>query len=241
MIFGKNLKTMAKDSFVIVNGDWLTIEDLCCVAEQSHRLILADSEDFIRRINRGAEWVESLLAEQGFVYGVTTGFGDSCSVSVPNTMAHELARNLYLFHGCGLGEHFDECQTRAILVARIVSLAQGYSGIRYVLLQHLTSLLEHGILPLIPQEGSVGASGDLTPLSYIAAVLSGEREVLYQGQRQPTAQAFSQLRLQALSLRPKETLAIMNGTAVMTGLACLAWQRSAYLSKVATRITPWFQ
>ncbi|MFU8788611.1 MAG: HAL/PAL/TAL family ammonia-lyase, partial [Methylobacter sp.] len=137
----------------------------------------------------------------------------------------------------GLGEHFDAAQTRAILAARLTSLARGYSGVRYRLLQQLADCLTQDILPIIPQEGSVGASGDLTPLSYVAAVLCGEREVFYQGQRQATQTVFAQLNIEALSLKPKEGLAIMNGTAAMTGLACLAYQRAEYVSRLTTRIT----
>jgi histidine ammonia-lyase len=101
----------------------------------------------------------------------------------------------------------------------------------------LSALLKQDILPMIPQEGSVGASGDLTPLSYVAAVLAGERDVLYQGERLATATVFARLNIEALTLKPKEGLAIMNGTAAMTGIACLAFQRAEYLSRLTTRIT----
>ena len=141
------------------------------------------------------------------------------------------------FHGCGLGSHFDAHQTRAILAVRLTSLARGFSGVRYKLLQQLATLLTLDILPQMPQEGSVGASGDLTPLSYLAAVLAGERDVLYQGERQSTDTVFARLNIEPLTLKPKEGLAIMNGTAAMTGIACLAYQRAEYLSQLSTRIT----
>jgi len=105
------------------------------------------------------------------------------------------------------------------------------------LLERLHAFIEHDILPLIPEEGSVGASGDLTPLSYVAATLCGEREVLYQGKRRSAAEVHQMLGWTALTLRPKEALALMNGTAVMTALACLAYSRAEYLLKLATRIT----
>ncbi len=222
---------------VVFNGDVLTIDDICHIAAQQVKIELSSETAFVRRIDKGALFIDKLLAEQGYVYGVTTGFGDSCDVSVPIALVDGLAKNLYTFHGCGLGDYFDAEQTRAILAARLTSLARGYSGVRYCLLQQFITLLHHDILPLIPQEGSVGASGDLTPLSYVAAVLSGEREVLYQGQRLPTQAVFSKLNIAALSLKPKEGLAIMNGTAAMTGVACLAYQRAAYLAKLSTRIT----
>lgn len=234
MISGK--LAMSKQS-VIINGQALTIEDVCAVAEQTRTLQLSDETVFIDRINKGAEFIDTLLQEEGCVYGVTTGYGDSCTVSIPLQNVSELPKHLYTFHGCGLGKHFDSQQTRAILIVRLNSLAQGFSGVRYLLLQQITELLQQDILPLIPEEGSVGASGDLTPLSYLAAVLAGEREVLYQQQTQPTRDVFARLNITALTLKPKEGLAIMNGTAAMTAIACLAYQRAAYLSLLCTRIT----
>ncbi len=222
---------------VLVDGNRLTIEDICHVAKLTKSLQLGDSAAFKKRINKGAEFVNTLLREEGFVYGVTTGYGDSCTVSIPLEHVADLSRHLYTFHGCGLGTHFDPEQTRAIMAVRINSLAQGFSGVRYQLLQQISQLLEHDILPLIPQEGSVGASGDLTPLSYLAAVLAGEREVRYKGNNQTAQSTFTALNIVPLKLNPKEGLAIMNGTAVMTALACLAHQRANYLSQLSTRIT----
>jgi histidine ammonia-lyase len=109
--------------------------------------------------------------------------------------------------------------------------------VRYELLQHLMLLLQLDIIPVMPSEGSVGASGDLTPLSYLAAVIEGGREVWYRGARRSTAEVYSELSLEPLSLQPKEGLALMNGTAVMTGIACLAVERAGYLVRLASRIT----
>lgn len=222
---------------VNINGQGLTIEQVCDVAKQSQALFLSDDPVFVERINKGAYFIETLLKEDGVVYGVTTGYGDSCTVSIPLQHVPELPRHLYTFHGCGLGNYFDCTQTRAILVVRLNSLAQGFSGVRYLLLKQIEQLLQHNILPVIPEEGSVGASGDLTPLSYLAAVLSGEREVTYENKKQPCKDVFTQLKILPLTLKPKEGLAIMNGTAVMTAIACLAFQRAAYLSQLCTRIT----
>jgi histidine ammonia-lyase len=229
--------TMNNNNTVIFNGQSLTIEDICQIASQQAQVELSTQADFIKRIDKGALFIDTLLKEQGFVYGVTTGYGDSCTVPVPLELVDALPRNLYTFHACGLGSYFDAEQTRAILATRLTSLARGFSGVRYKLLQQLASLLTQDILPLMPQEGSVGASGDLTPLSYLAAVLAGEREVLYQGERQSTQSIFTQLNIEPLTLKPKEGLAIMNGTAAMTGIACLAYQRAEYLSQLTTRIT----
>ncbi len=222
---------------VVFDGKPLTIEDICLIARQQAHIELSQQAEFIARIDKGALFIDTLLREEGFVYGVTTGYGDSCTVSIPLDLVEELPKHLYTFHGCGLGKHFDAPTTRAILAVRLTSLARGFSGVRYQLLQGLAGLLQQDILPLIPQEGSVGASGDLTPLSYVAAVLAGEREVLYQGERLATQAVFTRLNIEPLTLKPKEGLAIMNGTAAMTGIACLAYQRAEYLSRLTTRIT----
>jgi histidine ammonia-lyase len=126
---------------------------------------------------------------------------------------------------------------RAVLVARLASLCRGYSGVSLSLLELLATLIDKNVVPLIPEEGSVGASGDLTPLSYVAAVLIGERQVVMDGQVCDTSKVFKKLGLQPHTLRPKEALALMNGTAVMTGLACMAFSRAEYLSRLASRIT----
>lgn len=220
-----------------VDGHRLGIAEV--VATAHGRLLVALSKDstFQDRIRRGAEFVDRLIAEDGVIYGVSTGYGDSCTVLIPTELIDELPHRLYAYHGCGLGRFLSPEETRAVLLARLQSLAQGMSGVSTGLLQQLADLLRLDILPRIPAEGSVGASGDLTPLSYVAAVLCGEREVWYRGAIRPASEVLAEHHLGPLRLRPKEGLAIMNGTAVMTGLACLAWQRAVYLGQLATRIT----
>lgn len=224
-------------STLLIDGRRLTIEDVCAVARRDVRVALSTDEAFRARVRRGADFITRTLAEQGVIYGVTTGYGDSVTVPVPDALVPELGHRLFTYHGVGLGPAFDAPQTRAILAARLQSLAQGLSGVSEGLLEQLAALLREDLLPVIPQEGSVGASGDLTPLSYVAAVLCGERDVVVDGQRRPTAEVFKARGLTALRLKPKEGLAVMNGTAVMTGLACLAFERAAYLSKVAAKLT----
>jgi histidine ammonia-lyase len=215
----------------------LSIEDIALLASQEGQARLSAEPAFVGAINKGAEFIDRLLKEDGVVYGVTTGYGDSCTVAIPASLVEELPRHLYTFHGLGLGEALGEAETRAVLAARLASLSQKMSGVSYGLLKQLEQLLLHDILPVIPQEGSVGASGDLTPLSYVAAALCGEREVMLDGLRMPASKALAAKGLKPLTLRPKEGLAIMNGTAVMTGLACLAWRRAQYLSKLSSRIS----
>lgn len=215
----------------------LLIENVVDVAQGRLGVALSDDAGFQRRVRSGAEFLERLLADNGVIYGVTTGYGDSCTVSVPPDLVADLPLHLTRYHGCGLGRYFDDEETLAVLVSRLNSLAQGYSGVRPVLLSQLASLINHRALPFIPAEGSVGASGDLTPLSYVAAALIGERDLRHEGRRQPAAEVLQKLGLPQLRLAPKEGLAVMNGTAVMTGLACLAVARADYLTRLTARIT----
>jgi len=229
---------MTTDSATVCfDGSLLSIEDICALAEGSARAELSLDDAFRTRIAAGAQFLERLLREDGVVYGVTTGYGDSCTVSIPPELVAQLPHHLYTYHGCGAGRMLTPEETRAVLATRLASLARGKSGVSVELLEQLALLLRHDVLPLIPAEGSVGASGDLTPLSYVAAVLCGEREVWFQEQRRPAAEVLAQLGIRPLRLRPKEGLAIMNGTAVMTALACLAWRRADYLSRLAARLT----
>ena len=222
---------------IVVGNGRLRIEDVLRVARGDACVALANAPDFSRRIRSGAQYLERLLADNGVVYGVTTGYGDSCTVGIPPELVAELPLHLTRYHGCGLGEYLDDEQTLAVLVCRLNSLAQGYSGVRWELLEQLVALIRHRVLPFIPSEGSVGASGDLTPLSYVAAALIGERDVGFSGQRRPALDVLNELGLPQLRLAPKEGLAVMNGTAVMTALACLAWQRAESLSRLCCRLT----
>lgn len=222
---------------VIFDGSALMIEQIVDIAHGHAKACLSTAPAFRERIQKGADFLDRLLAEDGVVYGVTTGYGDSCTVAVPPELIPELPHHLYAYHGCGAGRMLTEVETRAVLACRMASLCQGLSGVSWALLQQLEHLLAHDILPLIPAEGSVGASGDLTPLSYVAAVLCGERDVMFQGRVTPASEALAATGTQPLRLRPKEGLALMNGTAVMTALACLAWQRAEYVSRLASRIT----
>lgn len=222
---------------VIFDGAPLSVGDIVALSERKALALLSSDSGFRSRIQRGADFLERLLGEEGVIYGVTTGYGDSCTVDIPPHLVPELPRQLYTYHGCGAGRVLTPEETRAVLAVRLASLAQGKSGVSMDLLQQLEQFLIHDVLPLIPSEGSVGASGDLTPLSYVAAVLCGERDVWYRGRIRPAERILAELGMKPLRLRPKEGLALMNGTAVMTALACLAHDRAQRVSQLATRLT----
>ncbi|WP_286272177.1 HAL/PAL/TAL family ammonia-lyase [Thalassotalea hakodatensis] len=222
---------------VVFGQGRLAIEDIVAIATGDVAVEITNDKYFVERIESAVTFLDALLAEDGVIYGVTTGYGDSVTTEIPLELVQELPLHLTRFHGCGLGDFFDETQGKAILATRLASLTQGYSGVSWDLLNLLSTFINENIIPVIPQEGSVGASGDLTPLSYVAGALIGERDVYYQGKVTASRDILEQLALTPITLRPKEGLAIMNGTAVMTALACLAYDRAQYLAKMAARIT----
>ncbi|HEY3452079.1 MAG TPA: aromatic amino acid ammonia-lyase [Myxococcales bacterium] len=215
----------------------LTVEDVLALAHGSARATLDPDPALRARIRASHEQLTRLLGHAGNVYGVTTGFGDSCENAVGQDLALEMPRNLMRFHGCGTGRTLPEVEAAAVLAVRLAALSRGYSGVREVLLERLCELLEKRILPVIPEEGSVGASGDLTPLSYVAALLAGEREAQVDGKVVEAAQALKGAGLEPLTLGPKESLAVMNGTSVMTALGCVAYERAERLSRLAAVVT----
>jgi histidine ammonia-lyase len=181
--------------------------------------------------------VEERLRTGAAIYGVTTGVGASVENEIPESLWSQLPKQLLRFHGCGTGRILNEREAAAVVAVRLASLAQGHSGVRPVLLERLCDLLNHRLLPRIPEEGSVGASGDLTPLSYLAATLVGEREVTFGGRVEPARDALARAGLEPLELAPKESLSLMNGTSVMTALGCIAWERASRLARLASAIT----
>lgn len=237
MSSGRSGRAPAAAGALVVGRGGVTLEDVAEVALSGRAVTLDPDPAFRRRIDAGAQLLAELLRGGASVYGVNTGYGDSCRVRVPDSLVPELPLQLTRYHGCGTGRFLTPEETRAVLVARLTSLAQGYSAVRWELLEGLEALLNHDILPRIPAEGSVGASGDLTPLSYVAAALCGERDVLFQGEVVPAEEALAAAGLAPLALAPKEGLALMNGTAVMTGLACLAFRRAETLSLLGGRLT----
>jgi len=222
---------------VVFGETSLTLEDVWDIAYRVRTPLLSESDPVITRIARSAGYVDAAIRRGDVIYGVTTGYGDSCETKVPAALIAELPLHLTRYHRCGTGNILGEEQTRAVMAVRHASLVQGRSGETLGLVELLAQMLRRDILPRIPAEGSVGASGDLTPLSYVAAALAGESEVLYRGEVVETAAAFARERLKPIVLQPKEALAVMNGTAVMTGLGALAFKRTEWLSRLSCRLS----
>jgi histidine ammonia-lyase len=215
----------------------LTIEQVLEVARGSVTPRLPRDPAWERRIDRGVQSIADKLRAGGTIYGVSTGVGDSCETPVPAELAATLQSNLIRFHGCGTGRVLSEFESAAVVVVRLASLSRGWSAVRRDVLQRLCDLLAHRILPCIPSQGSVGASGDLTPLSYLAAALVGEREVYHRGRRVEARSALAEARLEPLRLEAKEALSLMNGTSVMTALGCIAFEQSMRLARLAASLT----
>jgi len=180
---------------------------------------LDDSQEYKEFINAGHAFLIKNIKQGRPIYGVTTGYGEAGQNYAAFEEAQELQYNLFSFHGCGVGEYLSQEVSRIMMSVRLISLAKGKSGISYELLQRFELLLNKKIYPLIPSQGSVGASGDLTPLSYIAAVIAGEREVIYKGEILDTKDVYKELDIKPYTFKPKEALAIMNGTAAMGAIA----------------------
>ena len=235
-MFDEN-ETGQSRTIVALGAADLTIDDICAIAFGQASPRLSSDPSVLEAVARSAGHVDATLAREGVIYGVTTGYGDSVTRGVPAALVAELPLHLTRFHGCGLGRILDPSETRAVMTVRLVTLLRGWSGVSVELVQLLAAMLEHDILPQIPAEGSVGASGDLTPLSYIAGALAGERDVLFRDQVMTSAEAFALVGLSPIRLKPKEGLAVMNGTSIMTGLAALAFRRAEQLSKLSSRLT----
>ncbi|TVR91558.1 MAG: aromatic amino acid lyase [Spirochaetaceae bacterium] len=223
-------------STVVINGYDLSLNLLDKLSRGKEELRPVLSESALHAVAASRSMLERLLAEGAEIYGVTSGFGENCETTVAPQAAVELQHKLVTYHGVGCGAPLSLEETRAVVLTRLNTLARGYSGVRPVLLERMTKLLELNVLPVIPEIGSVGASGDLTPLSYLAALIAGDREAWWQGSRVPAAEALSEAGIEPLELREKEGLAIMNGTAVMTGIAALAVQSLGRCLGLAERL-----
>ena len=207
---------------IVIGDDEVSLEALMGVAFEGRRVRLSPAPAWTAKLHQSRAVLERSLSTGQRVYGVSTGVGYSSKHAVDPTHIQEFAYQIIRQHGCGLGEMFSIQQARAIVFARLVSLAKGYSAVLPELLHALCGLLNQGVIPVIPMLGSVGASGDLTPLSYLASVLVGEREAYYEGNILPAAEALRRAGLAVHHFVPKESLAIMNGTAVMTAIGAIS-------------------
>ncbi|WP_417832811.1 histidine ammonia-lyase [Terasakiella sp.] len=185
---------------------------------QKHTPIKVD-RSFKKAVEKSAKLIEAAANGEEAVYGVNTGFGKLASIKIPAQDTATLQRNLILSHCCGVSDPLDEGTVRLIMALKLLSLGRGASGVRWELIEQLENMSEKGVIPLIPAQGSVGASGDLAPLAHMAAVMMGEGEAFYKGVRMGGAEALAKAGLSPIALGPKEGLALINGTQTSTALA----------------------
>jgi len=209
-----------KQRSVHLDGETLTIEKVVATARGYAPVLLSPAAR--KRMQRSRRWVERAVKERNVVYGVTTGFGWFQNISIPPEKLRQLQRNLILSHCAGVGEPLEEEVVRAMLILRANALAKGFSGIRISTVESLVEMVNRRVHPVVPSQGSVGASGDLAPLSHIAAVLIGEGEALFQRRRMTGARAMKAAGLKPVILEAKEGLALTNGTQAMAALGVLA-------------------
>lgn len=217
----------AKPTLLLEPGRPLRLDEFFAVTEG--RATFEFSKAAKARMAASQSLLEEMVSTERRIYGVTTGYGPLACHHVAPEHAGTLQRNLIYHLASGVGPEYGREETRAILSARIVSLSQGHSAIRIETMQFLLQCLEEDLLPVVPEMGTVGASGDLTPLAHLALGWLGQSEVHWRGQRMPAREALSACGLEPLELTFKEGLALVNGTSAMTGLAA----RNAVLSRRA--------
>jgi histidine ammonia-lyase len=217
--------------FLILDGQPLTLAEIESVALKGCRVEIAAGA--LMRVAASRKQIEGILAEGQTVYGVNTGFGKLADVRIPSDKLAQLQTNLVRSHSAGVGQPLAESEARAMLLLRANVLAKGFSGCRAAVVELLVAMLNSGVHPVIPEKGSVGASGDLAPLAHLALVAIGEGEAVYRGERMAGGAALRRAGLEPLELAAKEGLALLNGTQAMTAVGALAVARGLRVAKVA--------
>ncbi len=205
---------------VVIDGETLTIEDL--VAVSRHNSTVTIPEKAKKKVRESRETLERLVGEKRVIYGVTTGFGALGRVIIPPEDLRKLQVNLIRSHSSGIGKPLNRDTTRALMLLRANTLAKGNSGVRLETLETLVQMINRGVHPIIPEKGSVGASGDLAPLSHMVLVMIGEGEAEHGGIVTNGKEAMKEADISPVTLDFKEGVALNNGTQMMTAIAALA-------------------
>lgn len=211
--------TVRGNPLITIDGENLSIEDLIEVARSGEKVKLAPSS--LKAIRESRKALVDIMKKGKIAYGIKTGFGELANVRISDKDTIKLQRNLVRSHSVGVGDLLPEDVVRAILVLRANSLAKGYSGVREEVVSALIGMLNKSIHPLIPEKGSVGASGDLAPLAHVALAAMGEGKVHYNGKEMRSSLALKSAKMKPLTYKSKEALALVNGTAAMTGIGAL--------------------
>ncbi|WP_428026895.1 HAL/PAL/TAL family ammonia-lyase [Arcobacter sp.] len=198
-----------------IDKRYITLDEIT----KASNIEISNNKEFLDYINHTHDFLMNEIKDGKPIYGITTGYGASGKNYVSYEDSKTLQKNLFRFHGCGIGVNLSHKVCRYAVIMRTISLSKARSGVSVELLKRLELLIKEDIIPVIPSQGSVGASGDLTPLSYIAAVIAGEREVYYKGEIKDVMEVYNKLNITPYEFKPKEALAIMNGTTIMSAIA----------------------
>jgi histidine ammonia-lyase len=214
-----------------LNGQALTLTDIAAVALNGEAVKISSLAE--PRVLASRKVIEEIIVRDAVVYGVTTGFGKLSDVRIPREALSDLQLNLVRSHACGIGQPLSEPEVRAMILLRANVLALGFSGIRLEVIQMLGEMLNRRVHPVVPEKGSVGASGDLAPLAHLALTIIGEGEAFLDGERMESGEALRRARLKPAHLEAKEGLALLNGTQAMHAVGGLALLRAKRLSRLA--------
>jgi histidine ammonia-lyase len=220
---------------LLLDGESLTLDALARVLREP-RTPVALTPAAAARVGASRRLVDAIVAEARVVYGVTTGFGRLSDVTIAPAKVRDLQRNLVRSHCAGTGEPLSACESRLLILLRANALAKGFSGVRLETLEALLALFNAEVVPVIPEKGSVGASGDLAPLAHLAAVLIGEGEAVVGGARMAGGEALRRTGLAPVVLEAKEGLSLVNGTQMMTAIGAKAAIEAGLLAKQADLI-----
>ncbi|MDR4886179.1 histidine ammonia-lyase [Fredinandcohnia sp. QZ13] len=213
---------------VELTGQSLTLEQVKRICYDFEPVTI--SKESLQKVEQSRKAVEKIVTDKKTIYGINTGFGKFSDVIIADDDVNDLQLNLIRSHACGVGEPFPEVVSRAMVLLRLNALLKGFSGIRPVIAESLVTLLNMKIHPVIPQQGSLGASGDLAPLSHLALVLLGEGKVHYNGKILPTRDVLLKEGIQPVILQAKEGLALINGTQAMTAMGVVNWLEATQLA-----------
>ena len=214
-----------------LKGESISLSQIAAVAHNGEAVTISALAQ--PRILASRKVVEEIIARDSVVYGVTTGFGKLSDVRIPRDALNELQLNLVRSHACGIGAPLSEPEVRAMMLLRANVLTLGFSGIRLEIIQMLGEMLNSRVHPVVPEKGSVGASGDLAPLAHLALTIIGEGEAFLDGERMESSEALRRAKLKPLTLGAKEGLALLNGTQAMHAVGGLALFRARRLSRLA--------
>lgn len=216
---------------IVLDGNSLNLERFINVTRKGEKIEI--SKEAKIKMNKSRELVDRYVEEERVVYGITTGFGKFSDVLISKKDSKTLQRNLIMSHACGVGKPFEEEVVRGIMLLRINALAKGFSGIRLSTVETLMAMLNKGVHPIVPEQGSLGASGDLAPLAHMVLTMLGEGEAIYNGERLKSSQAMKLAGIETIELTSKEGLALINGTQVMTSVGAHTIYDAINLSKMA--------